>query len=218
MIASVMFDGLTYLVKRDALKRDLHAAGYYTLLLGALASLVGVLSGLMITAWQFFGEGLLAKHHDFVWPAFLLMIALAGWRLAVRNDVSRMPFGLYLIIAAVAAILMAASGYFGGELLGGGEPAQTAQNAPPPASPQGAALTPVQLVASGQSLYGQFCANCHGAQAEGKRGPSLHKLGDPDAKIARNIANGFPGAMPAYKNKLRADQIQALVAYIQSLK
>ena len=120
MIASILFDGLAYVLNRDALKRDLHAAGFYTLLLGALASLVGVLSGLVITAWKFFGEGLLAKHHDFVWPAFGLMIGLAVWRLVVRGEASRIAFGLYLVVALVTAVLMTISGYYGGELLGGG--------------------------------------------------------------------------------------------------
>ncbi len=119
MIASFLFDALAY-VGREPFKRDLHVAGYYTLLLGALASLIGVVSGLMISAWVFFGEGVLAKHHDFVWPAFGLMIGLAVWRMVVRNDASRPAFGVYLVFAALTAGLMAAAGYFGGELLGGG--------------------------------------------------------------------------------------------------
>lgn len=118
MIASVLFDALAYFLNREPYKRDLHAAGFYTLLLGAAASFAAVLSGLAISAWQFFGEGLLAKHHDFVWPAFGLMIALAVWRLVVRNDAARSAFGIYLVFAAVTAGLMGAAGYFGGELLG----------------------------------------------------------------------------------------------------
>jgi len=139
MIASVLFDALAFLVrapyKQDpqavgfrrllgalaALvdKRDLHAAGFYTLLLGALASLVAVLSGMVISAWLFFGQGTLAKHHDFVWPAFGLMIGLAVWRLFVRDEATRPAFGVYLVVAAVTAGLMAAAGYYGGEMLGG---------------------------------------------------------------------------------------------------
>lgn len=118
MIASFLFDALAYL-GREPYKRDLYIAGYYTLLLGALASFVGVLSGLIISAWVFFGEGTLAKHHDFVWPAFGLMVGLAVWRIVVKNDASRPAFGVYLLFAALTAGLMAAAGYFGGELLGG---------------------------------------------------------------------------------------------------
>ena len=119
MIASFLFDALAY-VGREPYKRDLHIAGFYTLLLGALATFVGVLSGLAISAWVFFGEGTLAKHHDFVWPAFGLMIGLAVWRLIVRNEASRPAFGVYLVVAGLTAGCMAAAGYFGGELLGGG--------------------------------------------------------------------------------------------------
>ena len=117
MIASFLFDFAAY-VLHDPYKRDLHAAGFYTLLLGALATFVAVLSGLAISAWQFFGGSLLLRHHDFVWPAFGLMIGLAVWRLIVRNDAARPAFGVYLVFAAMTAGLMGAAGYFGGELMG----------------------------------------------------------------------------------------------------
>jgi mono/diheme cytochrome c family protein len=77
-----------------------------------------------------------------------------------------------------------------------------------------------QLVASGTALYSSLaCIGCHGAQAQGGGiGPTLHHLGDPDAEVARNIANGFAGKMPAYKTQLSTAQINTLVAYIQSLE
>lgn len=76
-----------------------------------------------------------------------------------------------------------------------------------------------QLVASGRTLYSSLaCVGCHGANAQGNLGPTLHHLGDPDTKITRNIANGFPGQMPAYKDQLTSDQTHTLVAYIQSLE
>lgn len=118
MIASVIFDMLAYFFRKDSLRRDLSAAGFYSLMLGAAATFVATLSGLVISAWQFFGNGLLAKHHDFVWPAFGLMIGLAVWRLVVREEATRPAQGAYLIVAAITAGLMAAAGYFGGELLG----------------------------------------------------------------------------------------------------
>ena len=91
------------------------------------------------------------------------------------------------------------------------EPKASARPAPGGAAPS------TQLVASGRSLYLQVCANCHGQQAQGQVGPTLHHLGDPDAKIYRNVANGFAGRMPAYKDKLNDGQIKTLVAYVQSL-
>ncbi len=117
MIASVLFDALAYFLNREPYKRDLHAAGFYTLLLGAAGCFAAVLSGLAVSAWQFFGAGKLAKHHDFVWPAFGLMIALAVWRLVVRGDASRPAFRVYLVFAALTAILMSVAGYWGGEML-----------------------------------------------------------------------------------------------------
>ncbi len=117
MIASFLFDTAAYF-GREPYKRDLHVAGFYALLLGAAATFVAVLSGLIISAWKFFGHGMLAAHHDYVWPAFGLMIALAVWRLVVRDTASRPAFAIYLVCALVTAGLMAAAGYWGGELLG----------------------------------------------------------------------------------------------------
>jgi uncharacterized membrane protein len=80
---------------------------------------VAVLSGLVVSAWLFFGQGTLALHHRFVWPAFGLMVGLAVWRWVVREDAAPAAFAVYLVVAAATAGLMAASGYYGGELLGG---------------------------------------------------------------------------------------------------
>ena len=95
---------------------------------------------------------------------------------------------------------------------------QKPDEASAPAVPSTKAAS-TQLVASGRTLYASIaCVGCHGANAQGNLGPSLHHLGDPDAKIARNIANGYQGQMPAYKDQLSAAQINTLVAYIQSLE
>ncbi len=85
-----------------------------------------------------------------------------------------------------------------------------------PAPP--AATDTTQMVATGRKLYVANCAGCHGQDAEGKIGPNLHALGDPDARVYRHIANGFGRKMPAYKDILSKDQIDTLVAYIQTLK
>ena len=85
-----------------------------------------------------------------------------------------------------------------------------------PAPPAGPDST--KMVADGRTLYVANCVSCHGQDAEGKIGPTLHALGDPDAKVYRHIANGFGQKMPAYKNILSKDQIDTLVAYIQTLK
>ncbi len=117
MIASFLFDAAASW-GREPYKRDLHVAGFYALMLGAAATFVAVVSGLVISAWAFFGSGTLAAHHDYVWPAFGLMIGLAVWRLVVRDTASRPAFAVYLVCAAITAGLMAAAGYWGGEQMG----------------------------------------------------------------------------------------------------
>jgi len=101
-----------------------------------------------------------------------------------------------------------------------GQTAEAVASAKPVAPKAGVQPASAQLVASGAALYSSLaCVGCHGAQAQGGGiGPTLHHLGDPDAKVARNIENGFPGKMPAYKDQLTPVQINALVAYIQSLE
>lgn len=100
-----------------------------------------------------------------------------------------------------------------------GQKVQTVASAKPVAPKAGRQPASTQLVASGAALYSSLaCVGCHGANAQGGGiGPTLHHLGDPDAKITHNIANGFQGRMPAYKDQLTAAQINTLVAYIQSL-
>ncbi len=87
-----------------------------------------------------------------------------------------------------------------------------------PKLPGGGETASSHLVATGRSLYGDACVGCHGIGGQGQAGPKLQHLGDPDEKIARNIVNGFPPRMPAFKGKYSDAQIKALVAYIQSLE
>ncbi len=117
LLASFLFDFAAYVARRDPLTRDLHAAAFYALLLGALASFAAVLTGLILTHWQVAGAGNLAKHHLFLWPAFALIVGLAVWRLVVRDRASRPAFGVYLLVAAVGSAFMAIAGYWGGEML-----------------------------------------------------------------------------------------------------
>ncbi len=120
MMASVAFDTAGFLLKTNPpspRSAGLHAAGFYALLLGALGSLGAVVSGLMLTRGDVWGRGNLQRHHLFLWPAFALLIALAVWRLAVRDRASRRAFGIYLTASLATAGLIGAAGYWGGELL-----------------------------------------------------------------------------------------------------
>lgn len=77
------------------------------------------------------------------------------------------------------------------------------------------------------STYKSKCAMCHGPDGAGQTamGKNL-KLRDlrsadvqkqTDAELGKMISDG-KGKMPAYKTKLAADEIQALVSFIRTLK
>lgn len=97
--------------------RDLHAAGYWTMLGGAIASVPAVFSGLLMTKGSVLGHGALRMHHLFVWPAFALLVALATWRVSVGRRATRPVFAGYLAGVGVMAGLMLAAGYWGGEMM-----------------------------------------------------------------------------------------------------
>jgi cytochrome c oxidase cbb3-type subunit 3 len=81
--------------------------------------------------------------------------------------------------------------------------------APPQNSPK---------VAEGARLFALNCAHCHGADATGDEGPDLHGVRKSDAKITSYIKNGIKGEMPKFGQKLSDADVQALIAYIRSLK
>ena len=120
VIASFAFDLAAGLVRDEARRRDLHAAAFYALVLGALGTVGAVVSGVMISGGQLIGDGLLARHHLFLWPASALIVGLAVWRVRTRRCFTRRALGLYLTVAATTAALMTAAGYWGGEMLLGG--------------------------------------------------------------------------------------------------
>jgi cytochrome c oxidase cbb3-type subunit 3 len=77
----------------------------------------------------------------------------------------------------------------------------------------------------GAALYKQKCAMCHGAEAKGYPAIKTPNLTDPtwqnkakDNDIAEVVKHGKKGtAMPAFGDKLKDDEIKALVGYIRSL-
>lgn len=77
----------------------------------------------------------------------------------------------------------------------------------------------------GAALYKQKCAMCHKADGKGYPGLKTPDLTDPkwqknakDKDIEDVIKNGKKGtAMPAFADKLKDDEIKALVAYTRSL-
>jgi uncharacterized membrane protein len=103
--------------RKLAFSRGLGTVSFYGLLVAALASVGVVVSGIALTKGEMWGRGDFGWHHRFVWPAFGLLLALAVWRLVVREAMSRTGLCLYLILMLLASGFVAAAGYFGGELL-----------------------------------------------------------------------------------------------------
>ncbi|MEC7984709.1 MAG: cytochrome c [Myxococcota bacterium] len=71
------------------------------------------------------------------------------------------------------------------------------ENAPASDSSEAEASQPEER--SGEAIYNQYCANCHGAEGMGvpNVGPSLlDKLEYPDEEIIGTMLNGF-GTMPS---------------------
>jgi uncharacterized membrane protein len=117
-MAAALFEGLGFFwPKSSPRKAQLHAAGYFTIILGALGTFPAVLSGLFMTKGEVLGHDALLFHHLFVWPAFTLLVGLGVWRAVVGERASPRSFTLYLVALFLAAGLMAGAGYWGGELL-----------------------------------------------------------------------------------------------------
>ncbi|TDF92774.1 c-type cytochrome [Paenibacillus piri] len=68
-------------------------------------------------------------------------------------------------------------------------------------------------------IYKSSCIACHGANLEGKAGPSLTKIGAKLGKeqIAAKIQKGG-GGMPSYKDKLKDEEIQLLSDWLSAKK
>lgn len=120
-----------------------------------------------------------------------------------------------------AALLLAACGE------NGGKPAAITTA---PARTTGAAQ-----VARGAQIYKAHCAECHGANAEGapnwhrpgpdgkypappldEKGHAWHHPGDALVKTIKEGTLALGGNMPAWKDKLRDADIDAVIAWFQS--
>lgn len=116
-LCSAACDAAGFALPRKPVGRDLRAAGYWTMILGALGTVPAVLSGLVMTKGNVLGHDALRLHHVFVWPAFALLIALGTWRVLQDHSATRRAFVGYLAAACVAAGLMSAAAYWGGEMM-----------------------------------------------------------------------------------------------------
>jgi putative heme-binding domain-containing protein len=83
------------------------------------------------------------------------------------------------------------------------------------------AQTAVQsdAVQAGGALFRERCADCHGAEAKGDRGPDLTRLwtaDGADARVFQVIRSGVPGSiMPP--SQATDEQIRAVIAYLRGI-
>jgi cytochrome c oxidase cbb3-type subunit III len=71
-------------------------------------------------------------------------------------------------------------------------------------------------VASGQQVYMQNCALCHGAEGQGKSGPRLAGRSLSLDKIEKQVTNGGI-QMPSFGKRLSPAEVRAVSTYVQSL-
>jgi cbb3-type cytochrome c oxidase subunit III len=76
---------------------------------------------------------------------------------------------------------------------------------------------------TGEEIYAEVCAQCHGPKGEGGIGPALSdpkfQSGTTDQEIFDTISKGHKSTpMIAWGDVLSSDQMQQLVAFIRQLK
>ena len=74
------------------------------------------------------------------------------------------------------------------------------------------------LAAQGAKLFAFNCAHCHSIDATGYEGPDLYGLTKSDTRLKAVILGGIKGEMPSFSKKLKDQDVQALVAFLRTLK
>lgn len=75
--------------------------------------------------------------------------------------------------------------------------------------------------ASGEEIYIQLCARCHGADMSGGVGPPLgpgsNAASESDEFLEFTIMNGR-GRMPSFSSTLEVDQVERLIGYMREVQ
>jgi mono/diheme cytochrome c family protein len=73
----------------------------------------------------------------------------------------------------------------------------------------------------GAAVFAENCATCHGADGSGISGPPLDDgivvVNFPDIQDQIDVVTNGRGPMPAFGDRLSAEQIQAVVEYTRTL-
>ena len=80
-----------------------------------------------------------------------------------------------------------------------------------------AACAPTELVdASGEEIYGELCARCHGVELEGGVAPGIELTTETtDEHLATVIRDGV-GVMAGFGSTLSSEQIDRVVDYLRT--
>jgi mono/diheme cytochrome c family protein len=73
--------------------------------------------------------------------------------------------------------------------------------------------------AAGKEVFTSNCGGCHtlaDAGTNGQQAPNLDEVKPDQATVQRQVTNGG-GAMPAFKDKLSAAEIESVAAYVSSV-
>nr|PZN32299.1 MAG: hypothetical protein DIU67_08385 [Actinomycetota bacterium] len=75
--------------------------------------------------------------------------------------------------------------------------------------------------ATGEQIYRQICANCHGPNLEGRVGPALgpgsNAATQPDSYLETTILRGR-GSMPSFRSTLDDEQVQRVISFIREVQ
>jgi len=102
---------------------------------------------------------------------------------------------------------------------GGGDDSASSSSASTQQSTSTAGGGAQQASAEGKQVFTQNCGGCHtlaDAGTNGQVGPVLDDLKPNKARVQRQVANGG-SKMPSFKDKLSADQIDAVATYVSSV-
>ena len=117
-----------------------------------------------------------------------------------------------IILGAVSGLAAVGIAFAAGELI---RPKLTATSE----APETLTIPTVGTQAhKGYTLFMMNCAHCHGNNARGDEGPDLHGVTKSDARIASLIKSGVKGEMPKFGTKLSETDVQALIAFVRTLK
>jgi mono/diheme cytochrome c family protein len=118
------------------------------------------------------------------------------------------------LCAGLAILALALAGCGGDDDGGGGGSASTQQSTSTAAGGGAESAN-----AAGKQVFTSNCGGCHtlaDAGTSGQVGPVLDKLKPSKATVQRQVTNGG-GKMPAFKDKLSAEQIDQVATYVSSV-